>query len=193
MLTEEQKAVHSEYRKYLRIVEGIKGNMLNTLVNATEKSLPTLIREHVRQDFDIRFYANKIGIDLSSIQMPDNNPGEDPGTDEEERQMVEGRLTEAKILRRQRNRAARQKCLEDSGYTCYVCGFNFEKAYGEIGKNFLEVHHTKPLATYDDEHPIPQSELCALCSNCHSMVHRKREVMDVDELKRLFESNNQNK
>ena len=48
MLTEEQKAVHSEYRKYLRIVEGIKGNMLNTLVNATEKSLPTLIREHVR-------------------------------------------------------------------------------------------------------------------------------------------------
>jgi 5-methylcytosine-specific restriction protein A len=125
--------------------------------------------------------------------MPDNNPGENPGTDEEERQMVEGRLTEAKILRRQRNRAARQKCLEDSGYTCYVCGFNFEKAYGEIGKNFLEVHHTKPLATYDDEHPIPQSELCALCSNCHSMVHRKREVMDVDELKRLFESNNQNK
>ena len=45
MLTEEQKSVHSEYRKYLRIVEGIKGNMLNTLVNATEKSLPTLIRE----------------------------------------------------------------------------------------------------------------------------------------------------
>ena len=101
---------------------------------------------------------------------------------------MEGRLTEAKVLRRQRNRSARQKCLEDSGYTCYVCGFNFEKAYGDIGKNFLEVHHTKPLATYDDEHSIPQSELCALCSNCHSMVHRKKEVLDVDELKRMFES-----
>ena len=91
--------------------------MLNTLVNATEKSLPTLIREHVRQDFNciyddkysieellsfsaklksddeilagysgnipskaieayIRFYANKIGIDLSSIQMPDNESGD---------------------------------------------------------------------------------------------------------------------
>lgn len=234
MLTEEQKAVHTEYRKYLRIVEGIKGNMLNTLVNATEKSLPTLIRRYVRQDFDciyddkysieellsisvklksddeilagnsgyisskaieayIRFYANKIGIELSSIQTPENNPDDNLETDEEEGQMVEGRMTEAKILRRQRNRAARQKCLDDSGYTCYVCGFNFEKAYGEIGKNFLEVHHTKPLSTYDDEHPIPQSELCALCSNCHSMVHRKREVMDVDELKRLFESNNRYK
>lgn len=106
-------------------------------------------------------------------------------SDEEEQKRLEGRLTEAKVLRRQRNRAARQKCLEDSGYTCYVCGFNFEKAYGEIGKGFLEVHHTKPLATYDDEHVIPQSELCALCSNCHSMVHRKKNgVMDVDELKK---------
>ena len=231
MLTEEQKAVHTEFRKYLRIVEGIKGNMLNTLVNATEKSLPTLIREYVRPDFDciyedkysieemlsfsvklksddeilagysgyisskaieayIRFYANKLGIDISSIQTPDNDLDDNHRTDEYERNMVEGRLTEAKILRRQRNRVARQKCLEDSGYTCYVCGFNFEKAYGEIGKNFLEVHHTKPLATYDDEHPIPQSELCALCSNCHSMVHRKKEVMDVEELKSRFESNN---
>lgn len=62
MLTEEQKSVHSEYRKYLRIVEGIKGNMLNTLVNATEKSLPTLIREHVRQDFDC-IYDDKYSIE----------------------------------------------------------------------------------------------------------------------------------
>lgn len=30
MLTEEQKAVHSEYRKYLRIVEGIKGNNVSS-------------------------------------------------------------------------------------------------------------------------------------------------------------------
>ena len=39
---------------------------------------------------------------------------------------------------------------------------------------FLEVHHTKPLASYDDEHTIPQSEMCALCPYCHSMVHRKK-------------------
>lgn len=232
MLTEEQKIVHAEYRKYLRIVEGIKGNMLNTLIDATERSLPMLIREHVRQDFDciyddkysieellsysaklksddeilaaysgyisskaidayIRFFGNKLGIDLSSIQIPEDKSDETNGSNDDGHQMIEGRLTEAKVLRRQRNRAARQKCLDDSGYTCYVCGFNFEKAYGEIGKNFLEVHHTKPLATYDDEHPIPQSELCALCSNCHSMVHRSREVLDVDVLKRMFDKHNQ--
>lgn len=107
--------------------------------------------------------------------------------DEEERERLEGRLTETKVLRRQRNRQARQQCLEASGYKCYVCGFDFGKIYGEIGEKFLEVHHTKPLATYDDEHSIPQSELCALCSNCHSMVHRTKEVMDVEELKRIVE------
>ena len=138
----------------------------------------------------IRFYAKKNNIDLSTIPVPDINQG--PDTEPfDEKDRIEGRLTEAKVLRRQRNRAARQKCLEDSNYTCYVCGFNFEKAYGKIGKGFLEVHHTKPLASYDEEHIIPQSELCALCSNCHSMVHRTREVLDVDELKRMFEARKQ--
>ena len=51
MLTLDQLAVHKEFRKYLRIQEGIKGNMLNTLINATEKSLPALIREHMNKDF----------------------------------------------------------------------------------------------------------------------------------------------
>ena len=137
----------------------------------------------------IRYFADKNDINLEGIHISDEESSTSSQESDEEQQRIEGRLTEAKILRRQRNRAARQKCLEDSRYTCYVCGFNFEKVYGELGKNFLEVHHTKPMATYDDEHPIPQSELCALCSNCHSMVHRKREVLDVDELKRLYEEN----
>ena len=230
MLTEEQKEVHKEFRKYLRTTESEKGARLNELINATENALPVLIREHIQQNFGciyddlytvkellsissfiksndeilaarnghisskaieayIRFYASKHGIDLSDIQIPGTGAPTEPDDEENEQLRMEGRLTEAKVLRRQRNLLARQKCLEASGYTCYVCGFNFEKAYGAIGKNYIEVHHTKPLSTYDDEHPIPQSELCALCSNCHSMVHRKREVLDVDELKRVFETN----
>jgi predicted HNH restriction endonuclease len=230
MQTEEQKLVHKEFRKYLRTKEGHKDNMLNTLINATEVSLPALIRRYVRPDFEciyddiysieemlkfaaklksdeilagqsgyiswkaidayIRFYAQKHEIDLTAIKQPKGDAVENAEeSEDEEQERFEGRLTEAKVLRRQRNRAARQQCLEASGYTCYVCGFNFEKAYGDVGKNFLEVHHTKPLATYDDEHPIPQSELVALCSNCHSMVHRKREVLDVDELKVIFNRN----
>ena len=46
--------------------------------------------------------------------------------------------------------------------------------------------------TYDEEHEIPQSELVALCSNCHSMVHRKKEAMDVDELKSIVQNKRNN-
>ena len=231
MLTEEQKLIHTEFRKYLRSEESQKGNMLNTLINAAENNLPALIKQHIRPDFDciyneiysveelltmsakiksdddilvepygyisskaieayIRFYAQKHNINLDAISLPEDYSDEQPDQDEEEKQRLEGRMTEAKVLRRQRNRQARQQCLEASGYKCYICGFDFEKTYGEIGKGFLEVHHTKPLATYDDEHPIPQSELCALCSNCHSMVHRKKDVLDVELLKQIYLSNN---
>lgn len=226
MLTEEQKIIHTEFRKYLRTEEAQKGNMLNAIINAAENNLPALIKQHIRPDFVciyndiysieemlmmsakiksdedilagpfgyisskaleayIRFYANKHDIDLEAISIHKVSPTQQPDVEEEEKKRIEGRLTEAKVLRRQRNRQARQQCLEASGYKCYICGFDFEKTYGEIGKGFLEVHHTKPLAAYDDEHAVPQSELCALCSNCHSMVHRKKEVLDVEELKRI--------
>jgi hypothetical protein len=51
MLTEEQRQIHTEFRKYLRIEEGHKGNMLNTLINAAENNLPVLIKQHIRTDF----------------------------------------------------------------------------------------------------------------------------------------------
>ena len=231
MLTEEQKHIHTEFRKYLRTEESQKGNMLNTLINAAENNLPALIKQHIRPDFDciyndiysieelltmsamiktdedkrqgpygyisskaieayIRFYAQKHNINLYAISLPNAPSDQQPDEEEEEKHRLEGRMTEARVMRRQRNQKARQQCLVASGYKCYICGFNFEETYGEIGKGFLEVHHIKPLATYDDEHPIPLSELCALCSNCHSMVHRKKEVLDVEELKRIYTMTN---
>lgn len=108
---------------------------------------------------------------------------------EEDSALIEGRLMESKVLRRQRNRVARERCLIESGCKCYVCGFDFEKVYGEIGKGFLEVHHKRPISTYDEEHEIPQSELVALCSNCHSMVHHGKTLLDVDVLKEMYNQN----
>ena len=233
MLTEEQKLIHTEFRKYLRTEESQKGNMLNTLINAAENNLPALIKQHIRPDFEciyndiysieellmmsakirsdedilagpygyisskaieayIRFYAQKHNIDLDAISLPEDSSDQQPDEDEEEKQRLEGRMTEAKLLRRQRNRQARQQCLEASGYKCYICGFDFEKTYGEIGKGFLEVHHKRPISTYDEEHEIPQSELVPLCSNCHSMVHRRKEAMDVDELKNIVQNKQNN-
>lgn len=141
-------------------------------------------------DAYLRYLAKKNGIDLNSITVPDNvlTPKNVSSDDIDSVSKIEGRLSEARILRRQRNRVVREQCLREANYTCYVCGFNFEKAYGPLGRGFMEVHHKRPLSTYDEEHEIPIEELCALCSNCHSMVHRKKDsVLDVDELKHIWE------
>ena len=51
---------------------------------------------------------------------------------------------------------------------------NFAELYGEeLGANFIEVHHLKPISTYEED-GIPENfleNLVPLCSNCHSMIH----------------------
>ncbi len=96
---------------------------------------------------------------------------------------TEGLIKEVKYFRSARNRAIRDQCAERDNYTCQVCGFNFEKIYGERGIGFIEIHHTKPLSSYDGEHEVLLEDLVALCSNCHSMIHYGGSLLGVEELK----------
>lgn len=91
----------------------------------------------------------------------------------------------AKYERSSRNRAA---AIKIHGYCCAVCGFNFSEVYGNIGKDFIEVHHAKPLHSLTDEVIInPETDLVCLCSNCHRMIHRKRgAIVSVEELKQAL-------
>ncbi len=98
----------------------------------------------------------------------------------------EGMMKETMYFRRQRNRAIRNQCAERDNYTCQICGFNFEKIYGERGQGFIEVHHLVPMSSYDEEHDIKLEELISLCPNCHSMIHLGGDLIDPDELKRLL-------
>ena len=93
--------------------------------------------------------------------------------EKKEEEFVEGQLSEIRFFRRKRNRALREECIRMfGGYKCYVCGFDFETVYGDRGREFIEVHHLKPMSGYDDEHPITPDELRPICSNCHAMIHR---------------------
>lgn len=61
---------------------------------------------------------------------------------------------------------------------CQCCSFNFADFYGkEIGKGFIEIHHTKPIFKYEGEdikNTLKQAvnNLMPVCSNCHRMIHR---------------------
>lgn len=108
---------------------------------------------------------------------------------EDQQEYYEGRKSEYNILRQSRNKKARNKCLEKSKGKCYVCNFDFGQTYGDIGKGFLEVHHKIPIHQYDSEHRIETEDLYAVCPNCHRMIHRTKEPMDVDILKEKVEEN----
>ncbi len=89
----------------------------------------------------------------------------------------EGNVVDSHYDRRERDHAARWKCIEHYGCKCAICGFNFEEQYGEVGKEFIEVHHIVPIASTDGEHDVdPIKDLIPVCSNCHSILHRKRPI-----------------
>ena len=73
-------------------------------------------------------------------------------------------------------------------YRCEVCGLSYEEKYGVLGKNYIEVHHVKPLFSLDEEVDVnPQTDLVCLCANCHRMIHRKKNaIIAVEELKSLL-------
>lgn len=93
----------------------------------------------------------------------------------------------------ERNPRLRAKAIEIHGTTCKACEFNFEAMYGSHGKGYIEVHHLVPLSTLADPKLVnPDTDMVVLCSNCHRMVHRKRDgILSIEELKAIIKQNSQ--
>lgn len=106
-------------------------------------------------------------------------------------EFTEGNIINSHYDRRERDYAARLKCIEYHGCKCGICGFDFAEAYGEVGRNFIEVHHIVPISSTKGEHSIdPIKDLIPVCSNCHSILHRRRPNPYLpDDIKRMITSN----
>ena len=101
----------------------------------------------------------------------------------------EGALKKVFVNRYERNRDAREKCIAAHGnnYKCAVCGLDFEKMYGEIGRGFIHVHHIVPISSIGAEYQIdPAKDLIPVCPNCHAMLHRREPPYDVEDLKKMI-------
>lgn len=93
--------------------------------------------------------------------------------------------------RYERNRAARQACLEVHGTACAICGFDFAKAYGPTFAGIIQVHHVVPLHQLGEEHTVdPVNDLIPVCPNCHFALHSKPGgTYTPDELRHVLECN----
>ena len=90
-----------------------------------------------------------------------------------ERDYFEGVAKPQSGFRVERNRKAREECLKQKGHDCAICGFNFFLRYGELGLNFIHVHHVEDLALEEGERKIdPKTGLVPVCPNCHAMLHK---------------------
>jgi predicted HNH restriction endonuclease len=100
----------------------------------------------------------------------------------------DGKIIQYFGTRYERNPVNRARAIEIHGTSCKACGFNFKEVYGERGKDFIEIHHLKPLFTLGKESDIdPAIDLIPVCSNCHRMIHRKKDdVLDIGELKEIL-------
>lgn len=99
---------------------------------------------------------------------------------------MEGATRQVTVNAYERNEKARKRCVEHYGLECSVCGFNFERTYGEIGKGFIHVHHLKPLAEIRKRHKLdPINDLRPICPNCHAMLHQGYPAYTIEELKAI--------
>lgn len=100
---------------------------------------------------------------------------------------TEGNRKQVVVNRYERDKSIRDAFLSTrhGDYSCEVCGFSFESVYGDLGKEFIHVHHKKPLFSIGENyHPVIEKDFALVCPNCHAMLHRNRKgVLTVEELR----------
>ena len=100
---------------------------------------------------------------------------------------AEGAVKKTLTTKYERSPINRALCLAAKGYSCSVCGMNFQQTYGELGREFIHVHHAVPVSKMGGNYMVdPLKELFPVCPNCHAMLHRTDPPMSIEELKAIL-------
>jgi hypothetical protein len=85
-------------------------------------------------------------------------------------------LREAKISEARKLGNGRLKCEVPR------CCFDFASVYGELGRDYAQVHHLKPIGDRTTPSETKLSDLAVVCANCHAMIHRGGKCRSLDNL-----------
>lgn len=126
----------------------------------------------------LRWIPLMMGISLSLLRVEKKEATAEMPSE------VEGRKYDIITSKYERSSVNRMLCLSKHGYSCKVCGFNFEATYGELGREFIHVHHVIPVSQMgEDYHVNPIRDLIPVCPNCHAMLHRTNPPISVEQLR----------
>lgn len=99
-------------------------------------------------------------------------------------EFIEGSMKRVWVNCYERDPKARARCIAHWGNTCSVCGFDFQVEYGSIGRDYIQVHHLKSLASLAGSHPVdPGVDMRPMCANCHVMARRQDPPVSPHSLK----------
>ncbi len=164
------------YGHKLKHAEIINSNIqLNTKIVSTR----TTYIDNLEKQNELKRVLN------SEIIYPDEIEDED---------LFEGTKKQIMVNAYERSSQARKECIYKYGYKCVICNFDFEEIYGEIGQNFIHVHHVKPLSEIDAQYKInPIEDLRPVCPNCHAMLHKRKPAYCIEEIQNKIKQTTYNK
>lgn len=189
------KATNSNYVIGHKCISDIFHNFLSSDTRYfKDRAAKEVLDIEINKIIDRLHNIDKANIDLNDIDYgdapfsrPDNRLPEEVDSPE---QYIEGASRTVSVNAYERDSDARRKCIEHYGYKCDVCSFDFERYYGDFGKNFIHVHHIVPLAEIKKEYKVnPVRDLIPLCPNCHAIIHRTQPALTVKQLKDHLENN----
>ena len=124
-----------------------------------------------------KFYVDRKNV-LDNAVYPDEISGSE---------LWEGMKKHVVVNVYERNAKARNACIKHYGSICYVCDFNFRSVYGDLGDNFIHVHHEVDIASISESYIVnPIEDLKPVCPNCHAMLHTQRPALSITKLKEII-------
>lgn len=184
------------YQEMLKLYPNSAENYSNT--NNWKASIRSIIERfssdseaYKQKNKDIFYSIDGIGKGHWGLRNPDVAE-DNMDISAEDEGFSEGKLMLKKHLLRERNHSLKTKLLKEFKAThnnkvfCEICGFDFSEKYGKVGQDFIEMHHLKPISKMNSNERTNLKDLVLLCSNCHSMIHRKRPWLTRETLAKLL-------
>ncbi len=109
-----------------------------------------------------------------------------PGDTDQVKTYIEGAVVKRVVNAYERDNEARKKCLEHYGTRCYICNFDFGRAYDGIGTGYIHVHHLRPLSQIRESYVVDAiADLRPVCPNCHLVIHIYRKPFRIEDVKAM--------
>jgi 5-methylcytosine-specific restriction enzyme A len=158
---------------------------------ATKRRHASTLRTHAPEL--ILFVAAALGQSLPQPAYVEISDAEaTPLTAEELRrdeQFSEGAARQILVNAYERDRRARQRCIEHYGARCSVCKISFEERYGPEAAGIIHVHHVVPLSQIGKQYEVdPIKDLRPVCPNCHTVIHATKQARTVEQVAKMIRS-----